>query len=847
MSRWNINWTRSCSDVVAFACVILSLLLEVALCKCSSTGRPLGAYNLGVATPRALVYAGLMTSRDARSWYMISRDAKSWIISPRMITQSAGRATAAPRGGRTIRQTGRGGGRTRGRSGDPGNGRIDGQGGQVGDQGSQANDGVDKVPDFSTIIAHHLQNLLPTIVAQVGSQGSDQGNGKNQNGDAINDNIQGDVRNVIENNDHRGCTYKEFLACNPKEYDGKGGAIVYTRWIEKMELVQHMRGCRDNQKVKYTVRSFVGMSWEDFKTLTREEFFSSNEMQKLETELWNHVMVGAGHVSYTDRFHELARLVPHLVTPENKMIEKYIYGLALQIRGMVAATEPTTIRKAVQIAGTLTDKAIRNGSLKKNPEKRGNREEPSKNRNRRDDNKRTRTGNAFATTTNPVKRENTGATPKVVPRNVNPINARNPTARTCYECGSIYQFKTTCHRLNQAQRPGRNHQTQVMAVNGGQGHRNNGNQARGRAFMLGAEEARQDPNILMSTSTLNNHYATTLFDSDADYSFVSTTFIPLLGIEPSYLGFSYEIEIASGQLKREFDVIIGMDWLSNHKAEIICHNKVVRIPLLDGKVLRVLGERSKEKVRHLMSAKEQKQEALIVVKDFPKVFPDDLSGLPLSREIEFRIELVPGAISVMKSPIDWHLQKWRSCRVNSKNSKTRVSFDQAHRLGEHRPYLDKFVIVFIEDILIYSKTREEHEVHLGLVLELLKKEKLYAKFFKCEFQLREVQFLGHVINGDGIHVDPSKIEDVKNWEVPRTPSEVHLFLGLAGYYRRFIENFSKIAKSLTILTQNSKTFDWGEEQERAFQTLKDKLCNAPVLALLDGPKDFVVYCDASGL
>ncbi|GJZ50959.1 putative reverse transcriptase domain-containing protein [Tanacetum coccineum] len=135
-----------------------------------------------------------------------------------------------------------------------------------------------------------------------------------------------------------------------------------------------------------------------------------------------------------------------------------------------------------------------------------------------------------------------------------------------------------------------------------------------------------------------------------------------------------------------------------------------------------------------------------------------------------------------------------------------------------RPYLDKFVIVFIDDILIYSKTWEEHVEHLRLVLELLKKEKLYAKFSKCEFWLREVQFLGHVINGNGIHVDPSKIEVVKNWKAPRTPSEVCSFLGLAGYYRRFIENFSKIAKSLTILTQKS---------------------------LPGGLEDFVVYCDAS--
>ncbi|GJR85206.1 putative reverse transcriptase domain-containing protein [Tanacetum coccineum] len=164
-----------------------------------------------------------------------------------------------------------------------------------------------------------------------------------------------------------------------------------------------------------------------------------------------------------------------------------------------------------------------------------------------------------------------------------------------------------------------------------------------------------------------------------------------------------------------------------------------------------------------------------------------------------------------------------------------------------RPYLDKFVIVFIDDILIYSKTREEHEEHLGLVLELLKKERLYAKFSECEFWLREVQFLGNVINGDGIHVDPSKIEVVKNWEAPRTPSKVHSFLGLAGYYSRFIKNFFKIAKPLTILTHKSKTFDWGEEQENAFQNFKDKLCNAAVLALPDAPKDFVLYCDAFGL
>ncbi|GKF31805.1 reverse transcriptase domain-containing protein [Tanacetum coccineum] len=145
------------------------------------------------------------------------------------------------------------------------------------------------------------------------------------------------------------------------------------------------------------------MSWNDFKFMMIQEFCPSHEMQKLEFELWNHATVGAGHAAYTDRFHELARLVPHLVTPKSMMIERYMYGLTLQIRGIVATTKPKTIQKAVQISGALTDEAVRNGSIKK-VEKRGNVGETNKDKNGRDDNKRTRTGNIFATTVNPVGR-----------------------------------------------------------------------------------------------------------------------------------------------------------------------------------------------------------------------------------------------------------------------------------------------------------------------------------------------------------------------------------------------------------------------------------------------------------
>jgi hypothetical protein len=160
-------------------------------------------------------------------------------------------------------------------------------------------------------------------------------------------------------------------------------------------------------------------------------------------------------------------------------------------------------------------------------------------------------------------------------------------------------------------------------------------------------------------------------------------------------------------------------------------------------------------------------------------------------------------------------------------------------------YLDKFVVVFINDILIFSKTEEEHEKHLRMVLEKLRSNQLYVKFSKCEFWLTEVTFLRHVISAGGVSVDPSKVKDVLNRVPPTNASEIQSFLGLAGYYGRFIKDFSKIAKPMTRLLEKNKDFDWTKECQANFEELKKRLTSAPVLILPEITKMFDIYCDAS--
>ncbi|GJZ25105.1 putative reverse transcriptase domain-containing protein [Tanacetum coccineum] len=480
---------------------------------------------------------------------------------------------------------------------------------------------------------------------------------------------------------------------------------------------------------------------------------------------------------------------------------------------------------------------------------------------------------------------------------------------TCYDCGEQGYTRNRCPRMVKQEEVG---------------------EVRGRAYAIKDAEP-NGSNVVTGTFLLNNRYAFVLFDLGSDRSFMDTRFSSILNIDLVKIRASYEVELANGRVLSTntvlkgctlnlvnhifeidlmpielgtFDVIIGMDWLVKHDVVIICGEKVIRIPY-GNKMLIVESDKGVSRLKviscikprkyvergchlflaHVMKkkSKEKRLEDVPVIHDFPKVFHEELPGLPPPRQLSVQLQelLEKGFIRPSSSPwgapvlfvkkkdgsfrmcIDYryHQLRIKEDDIPITTFRTRyghfefqvmpfgltnaptVFMDLMNRVC--KPYLNKFVIVFIDDILFYSKDEEEHGKHLKIILELLKKERLYAKFSKCDFWLDSVQFLGHVIDRSGVHVDPAKIEAIKSWVAPTTPTEVGHFLGLAGYYWRFIEGFSLISKPLTKLTQKNKKYEWGKEEEEAFQTLKQKLCSAPILALPEGTEDFVVYCDAS--
>ncbi|GJV44569.1 putative reverse transcriptase domain-containing protein [Tanacetum coccineum] len=545
------------------------------------------------------------------------------------------------------------------------------------------------------------------------------------------------------------------------------------------------------------------MDWKALKKMMTVKYCLRGEIKKLEIELWNLKVKGTDIASYTLCFQELALMCGRMFHKESEEVKKYVGGLPDMIQGNVMSYQPKTMEKAIEFANDQMDQKVLTITERQVEQKRKLEFNAGNNQGHQQQNKRQNTRRAY--TAGPgEKREYTGSLPlshdsrSFCPNgnNNNRVNFKTTqNAVTCYECGVQGHFKKDCRKLK----------------NGNHGNQCGNGNALAKVYVVGNAGTNPDSNVITGMFLLNDRYASILFDTGADRSFLSTTFSSLIDITPTTLDHYYDVELADGKIIGINTIIRGytLNFLDHPFNINLMPVELGRFDVIIGHNVFLAHVTTKETEG---KSREKRLEDVPIVRDFPEVFPKDLPGLPPTQQVEFQIDLMPGATPVAQAPyrlahsemkelseqlIDDLFDQLQGSSVYSKidlrsgyhqlrvreedipktafrtwyghyefqvmpfglTNAPVVFMDLMNRVC--KPYLDKFIIVFIDDILIYSKNKIEHEEHLKVILELLRKEEL------------------------------------------------------------------------------------GDKQEAAFQTLKHKLCSAPILALSQGAENFIVYCDAS--
>ncbi|GJR70655.1 putative reverse transcriptase domain-containing protein [Tanacetum coccineum] len=585
-----------------------------------------------------------------------------------------------------------------------------------------------------------------------------RGNGNKNGGGNGNGNLNRNDRGVMPV--ARECTYHDFVKCQPLNFKGVEGVVSTLTWWNA-----HKRIIRAD--------AAFSMSW--------------RELMKLMTE----------------RFQELTMMCTKMVLEEEDRVEKFIGGLPDNIQGNVVAAKPTRLQDVVRIANNLMDQKLKDYANVGGQS----------------------VARAYTARSN-EKRGYAGPLPYC---NKCKLHHKGPCIVKCGKCNKVGHMTKDCMNVVAATA------TQRAPVTCRNKARKKTDEARGKAYVLGGGEANPDSNVVTGTFLFNNQYASMLFDSISDRSFVSSTFSALLDITPSMLDVSYAVELADGRVVEtntmlrgcilgllghpfnidlmpielgSFDVIIGMDWLANHHVVIVCDEKIVRIPYEDEVlIVQVTKKETEDKLE------EKQLEDVPIVWDVPKVFPEDLPGLPSTRQVEFQIDLVPGATHLVRAPYRLAPSELQELSTQLQELSDKGFIRPSSSLWNRYP-LPRIDDLFdqLQGSRIYSKIDLRSGYHQLRVQE----EDIPKRAFRTCYDHYEFQVMPFGLTNarrEGIHMDPAKIDSIKDWASPKTPTEIHQFLGLAGYYRRFIEGFLKNAKPMMKLTQKSVKFDWSEKDD----------------------------------
>ncbi|XP_076959623.1 uncharacterized protein LOC143635748 [Bidens hawaiensis] len=493
----------------------------------------------------------------------------------------------------------------------------------------------------------------------------------------------------------KGCNYGSFKKCNPLEFDGTKDAIAAHRWIREMDAVIKISECREDQKVKFAAHSFVSkalcwwesitlvmgeraiqrMKWGELKLLVIEHFCATNKLNKIERDFLNLEAGNMTHREYTNKFNEMSHLVPDWVTPEAKRIKRYIQGLPVDISRLVIQSKPTTFQEVVDLSGMLYNERddVQPFEPKKKWNNHNNNGKRFGNNNYKPREKRVKVEEGETKTRGPSEKK----------------ECKKCDAK-CVNCGETGHSFTVCPK-NKPRGSGQEKTFSVKAKDKPK--------AKERAYNLSQKEAKEKPDVVSGTFSVNGIPATTLFDSGASKSFISIAFCPLLNKIHESIDDAFEVEVASGKSVKineaiknclielsgfnfptrlflmtlgGFDIVLGMDWLSTYDAKIMCGEKLIQLKSPNGSLVTVHGDRSclipqvisMIKAGRLMKrgcmaylayvfdskADCTKLEDVPVVREYPDVFPDDLYNVPPDHQIEFQIDLIPGAQPIAKAP-----------------------------------------------------------------------------------------------------------------------------------------------------------------------------------------------------